>query len=105
MNTDKLRELALAATDGPWVRDCTSIRMTNAEFTLVADGRCSSDAAYIAEANPKAIIELLDALKEIGELVDAWGCEEWTHGELHGEAMRSAINICSDQLQAILDKV
>jgi len=71
MNTDKLRELALAATDGPWVCNkagyCDEFPMAvssdpRGEFDI-ADYITEPDAAYIAAANPTAILELLDALR------------------------------------------
>ena len=52
MNTDKLRELALAAKGH-----------TRGSYVL---------ASFAAKANPTAILELLDALKEIGALPDKW---------------------------------
>ena len=75
MSTDKLRELALAATEGPWASQGLYIYTgyPDASGVLDADiigktehpmktGR--KDAAYIAAANPVAILERLDALKE-----------------------------------------
>ena len=77
MNTDKLRELALAAD------------------------KCGYDSwehtQFKNEANPTAILELLDALKEIGELPDRWA-------DLVSPPLLIA-DTCASQLQAILDKL
>lgn len=71
MNTEELKRLADAATDIDW------------EFGICRDNTvvCSGKyAAYIAAANPAAVLELirqrgelLSALKEARELVDDWG--------------------------------
>jgi len=60
-----LRKLAGNATEGPWIRDYTDVCVDIEHKTLVAETRCASDAAYIAAANPAAIIELLDELDEM----------------------------------------
>lgn len=71
----KLRELALAATPGPWTAthwNChapTTV-MRSGHTTVMAEtsgfGRdsteCAKDAAFIAAANPATILELLDHL-------------------------------------------
>ena len=65
MSKPDLRKLAENATEGPWIRDHTDVCVDNEHKTLVTNCRCASDAAYIAAANPAAIIELLDELDEM----------------------------------------
>ena len=89
MSTDKLRELAQAATEGPWVnkwrhyvipqihadrpvggstnndqdRDNYAQLISTSTDDNHGRGKAKANAAYIAAANPTAILELLDALK------------------------------------------
>ena len=80
---NELRQLAQAATPGPW-RAAISSSMVNSVCTtfetVCETGKNIDDALYIAAANPAAIIaliqqrdELLAALKDARELVDDWG--------------------------------
>ena len=89
MNTDKLRELAQAATD------------PELEYDPYDNGETYN--AYIAAANPTAILELLDALKEIGEL---------RRYDMQGDICGATIQIDDKgqyvsyyELKAILDKL
>jgi hypothetical protein len=82
--SEHLRALALAATPGPWGRDACRITAKELGWARVADTEFDNDsmaenAAFIAAANPKAILALLDELadherayallfKECGEL-------------------------------------
>lgn len=83
----KLRELAMAATPGPWKYVHLSGDKRNDGSTWGANGLWTfdnkmilgngdgwdgefeepskNDAAFIAEANPKVILELLDLIKEL----------------------------------------
>ena len=68
-DTDNLRRLAEAATPGPWF---VAERVTRSGLSIVEDGRVHGmfpvtaerhEAAYIAAANPVAILALLDRLR------------------------------------------
>lgn len=100
MNIEELKRLAEAATPGPWEYTHAG-RGDNGKFLIteyfvfiddedtaiaacILDPKTSrpskGNAAYIAAANPAAILELirqrdelLAALKEARELVDGWG--------------------------------
>ena len=65
MSKPDLRKLAENATEGPWIRDHTDVCVDNEHKTLVAETRCASDAAYIAAANPEAVIELMGKLDRL----------------------------------------
>jgi hypothetical protein len=75
---ERLRELAVSATDGPWdteasplmvhCNDLTGQRIADCtnDLTFHTDEQKAANAAYIAEANPatiKALLSELDALK------------------------------------------
>ena len=82
MNIEELKRLADAATPGPW-----NIRPYVHGIGCGVDGMfqvchhaSARDAAYIAAANPAAMLELirqrdelLASLKEARELVEDWG--------------------------------
>ena len=63
MNTEQieaLKALAEAATPGPWSANFCNITSQNGQMKIYDEGGHSeADAAYIAAANPVAIIELL----------------------------------------------
>ena len=80
---NELRQLAQAATPGPW-RAAISSSMVNSVCTtfetVCETGKNIDDALYIAAANPAAVLELirqrdelLASLKEARELVEDWG--------------------------------
>lgn len=75
-NHDKLRELAQAATPGPWWTDATCdvyAGRGSCEDLAVAYGVFGGrprDAEFIAAANPTAILALLDGLQ--AAKADAW---------------------------------
>lgn len=70
MTTERLRELAVRATKGPWeVRRYPGFEGKGEWFWIQGDGGGNladdleaDDAAYIAAANPTAILSLLDEL-------------------------------------------
>jgi hypothetical protein len=73
-DTDTLRKLAEAATPGPWRVSDKSVRLTQDNYILVVSqdrwiglvmDNCElseEDAAFIAAANPTAVIALLDEM-------------------------------------------
>ena len=84
MSDETLRALAEAATPGPWVAwiipGCSVVRTAQEPYVT-----CSTDAdlAFIAAANPTAVLALLDrleaaegALERVRALADEWarGC-------------------------------
>lgn len=85
MNIEELKRLAEAATPGQWSEsDGYAGVVAGKQFIAQAYGDrradCINNAAYIAAANPAAILELirqrdelLVALKDARELVDDWG--------------------------------
>ena len=113
MNTDKLRELALAATEGPWTFSMDENGYCDVlpamRHGTIADAATKANAAYIAAANPTAILELLDALKEIGDDVKELRSKFYHYGNVawgkDKPDVTEAYNICGDQLESILDKL
>lgn len=85
MNIEELKRLAEAATPGPWVLDELLADFYGFEVRTSTDEKVCADAseqdaAYIAAANPAAVLELirqrdelLASLKEVRELVEDWG--------------------------------
>ena len=90
MNIEELKRLAEAATPGPWVSHPKgyygAVCRADDPYDLVAvthgqrRNNVLANEAYIAAANPAAILELirqrdelLAALKDARELVDDWG--------------------------------
>ena len=82
MNVEELKQKALAATPGPWF-DAVSSNMNNSVHvsmgTICNTGKNIDDAAFIAAANPAAILELIQqrdellaALKDAREMVSDW---------------------------------
>ena len=85
IDTSKLRELALAATPGPWeaadagsydngktVIDEHFVRRPGDDVAIAADildpetcDPSKANAAYIAAANPQAVLDLLDEIERI----------------------------------------
>lgn len=89
IDEQKLRELAEAATPGPWITEdwaskdsdgainvCgTSVMSPKAVcgiFTVALEGDETSDVDFIAAANPAAIIALLDELQSLLSERTAW---------------------------------
>ena len=80
MNIEELKRLAVAATPGPWAHGVTWIEHLGGIVALGNTARSKQDVAYVAAANPAAILELIQqrdellaALKYARELVDDWG--------------------------------
>jgi Mg-chelatase subunit ChlI len=87
MNIEEIKRLAEAATPGPWVLDELladfygfEVRTSTDEDEKVCADASEQDAAYIAAANPAAVLELIrqrdelmEALKDAREMVDDWG--------------------------------
>lgn len=71
MNTNKLREVAAAATPGPWRKESDgwaelrNVRhMVQAKDRLVAYGQMTAnDCAHIATFNPALVMKLLDVVE------------------------------------------
>jgi hypothetical protein len=109
---EELEKAARAATPGPWMWDSDPIKgdpLDRVRFRVVARGRtitqcyyssgddiAQKEAAYIAAANPSAILELLaerDALKkemrDVAMLLldnDRAGIKQWAAGVVLGES-------------------
>jgi len=76
-NIDELEKLAKAATDGPWIKRYSE-RVTMADDTDGSKSIChcyhagppgewkhNENARYIAAANPQAVLELIDRVREL----------------------------------------
>lgn len=110
MTTDlmKLRELAEAATPGPWiVSDPTETMhaVRTASGRIVADvgysgtiERDQINADYIAAANPAKVIELLDALEALGREVAEWRKADAPNGWINH--LREECNSMASKLYA-----
>jgi hypothetical protein len=88
--TEHLRALALAATPGPWGRDACRITAKELGWARVADTEFDNDsmaenAAFIAAANPAAILALLDELEDSHK---AYGLLFKENAELRKDAER-----------------
>jgi hypothetical protein len=115
MNIEELKRLAQAATPGPWAVNDDPLINEGAPHLMTKDGYAIADfwgnesslglkgnernAAYIAAANPAAVLdliqqrdELLAALKEARELVEDWGAYAPAYmqekHDLHGDLSR-----------------
>ena len=94
MNIEELKRLAEAATPGPWAHGVTWIEHLGGIVMLGNTARSKQDVAYVAAANPAAILELIRqrdelmaALKDARELVDDWGAYATAYmQEKHGLA-------------------
>ena len=73
MNVEELKQKALAATPGPWF-DAVSSNMNNSVHVSMGiicnTGKNIDDAAFIAAANPAAILELIAELDELAAKLD-----------------------------------
>lgn len=76
VDTKKLRELAEAATPGPWIvsdKDVFSAITVGSSKTDVCTfdiyehrpDECAEDAAFVAAANPQTVIALLDEIERL----------------------------------------
>jgi hypothetical protein len=92
IDIEDMKQKAEAATPGPWVPGLLSLSknwikgrfsegvLTESEYPIAACSESRNDAAYIAAANPAAVLELirqrdelLAELKNARELVEDWG--------------------------------
>ena len=65
MKTEELKRLAEAATPGPWAHGVTWIEHLGGIVTLGNTARSKQDVAYVAAANPAAILELIQQRDEL----------------------------------------
>lgn len=71
IDTARLRELAEAATPGPWCVEHGRVYSGDTEVAAMPGSRSWwHDADFIAAANPAAILRLLDALNEAEDRAD-----------------------------------
>lgn len=71
-----LRELAGAATPGPWRADVNAVRDGKARaLALTYGGRSRADAALIASMDPVVAVLLADWLDVVADV--------WSHDEVH----------------------
>ena len=80
MNIEELKRLAEAATPGPWAHGVTWIEHLGGIVALGNTARSKQDVAYVAAANPAAILELIQqrdellvALKDARDSIAVWG--------------------------------
>lgn len=81
MNIEELKRLAEAATPGPWYDRCGVLRGTGGEVKPIATIYRAFNSAYIAAANPDAVLELIAEVEYLRgknrEHFDACiGCDE-----------------------------
>lgn len=65
MNIEELKRLAEAATPGPWAHGVTWIEHLGGIVALGNTARSKQDVAYVAAANPAAILELIRQRDEL----------------------------------------
>ncbi len=88
MNTTELKKLAEAATPGPWkASDRSHIYTADLRLLAVAQHcrQTAENAAYIAAANPAAILKLLAINVELVEAlktISAIKFSNWSDGEM-----------------------
>ena len=74
MNIEKIKAVALAATQGEWItgdiRGTTLTEVKTVDNYWIASVRRKETADFIATANPSAVLELIDRL-EAAEKIDA----------------------------------
>ena len=64
-NIEELKLLAEAATPGPWAHGVTWIEHLGGIVMLGNTARSKQDVAYVAAANPAAILELIQQRDEL----------------------------------------
>lgn len=100
MNIEELKRLAEAATPGPWAHGVTWIEHLGGIVTLGNTARSKQDVAYVAAANPAAILELIRQRDELLVALKALdrGCRDpRCIGVLHGlDLARTAIAKAED---------
>jgi len=101
MNINELEALAKAATQGPWDMVENShlafggvqLHWINSEAGNLAENICKEEAAYIAAANPEAVLALIALVREMGKALGDMtrtcpkeaGCNDFHHfaGQRH----------------------
>jgi len=95
MNIEELKMLAEAATPGSWAHGVTWIEHLGGIVALGNTARSKQDVAYVAAANPSAILELIRQRDELLAALKALdrGCRDpRCIGVLHGlDLARTAI--------------
>jgi hypothetical protein len=93
-DTKKLRDLAQAATRGPWRNGADPSHFDAPEVT---DGKTfaywvtkDADAAFIAAANPQTVIALLDHIEDLTKAVEAAAVKGVAAGKLIAQQEASA---------------
>lgn len=70
MNTEELKQKALAATPGPWAHGVTWIEHLGGIVALGNTARSKQDVAYVASANPSTILAMIAELDELAAKLD-----------------------------------
>jgi hypothetical protein len=92
-DTKKLREAAERATPGPWLTDGNKISDSEDKFYLASEME-PKDAAFIALANPQAVLSLLDEIEQLK------GTIECDRGAMRLEIKRADNNFDACELLA-----
>ncbi len=79
----ELKRLAEAATPGPWENGCYEVYEVNGSADRICKGASAEDSAFIAAANPTAILSLLTRIEALEQ--DA----KHLHVKLAGEKLRA----------------
>ncbi|HBO1515846.1 TPA: ead/Ea22-like family protein [Pseudomonas aeruginosa] len=127
-DTNKLKELAERATPGPWVVDaqqsgaifniesesgdqCVAMSQENpAPTRLEMNEQRRVNAAFIAAANPKAILALLDEIDGLSDELSACtehpgGCGYWREAAKRRAEERDRLRAQNDALRGALHAV
>ena len=66
IDLDQLETLATAATPGPWDYGACEVFLKGTDFwPVIATCRNENDVAFIAVANPAAVLELIAEIREL----------------------------------------
>jgi hypothetical protein len=88
MDIEKLKALALAATSGPWVDGGHTVYQADeVGDELICKQMGAEDSAYVAAANPAAVLELIAEVERYRKLkADDFTSEycEYTSNRLNG---------------------
>lgn len=102
--TEDLRALAEAATPGPWTDEVPGMIHQSSTPGYIGTAEHPEDRAFIAAANPTAVLALLDrveaaeaAVERVRALADSWPVGD------NGQDYRLAVTQCATAITAALE--
>lgn len=105
IDVQKLRDLAERAVGGPW-NHSRVVSVDTALGTPIAitvprqhDGEAAANGAYIAAANPQAVLALLDEVERLRDYLIQIGSMEGEFGITDQSFAERTIDICRAALQ------